>query len=65
MDERTMIEKMRGKRLPDYYAGMHEDGYSPYEILTAARSTFYSEQEAEETEAAPLNVHIQSEVKTK
>ena len=65
MDNRTMFEKMRGTRIPDYYAGMHKDGYTPSEILTAARSTFYSEQEAEETEAAPLNVHIQSEVKTK
>lgn len=60
MDERTMIEKMRGKRLPDYYAGMHEGGYSPYEILTAARSTFYSEHEEEESDA-PLNVHFQVE----
>ena len=63
-----MIEKMRGKRLPDYYTGMHEDGYSPYEILTAARKTIIQENEtrAEKgAEAAPLNVHIQSEVKTK
>ena len=65
MDERTMIEKMRGKEIPEYRDTMYLEGYSPHEILTAARSTFYSEQEAEETEAAPLNVHIQSEVKTK
>ena len=60
MEEKTMIEKMRGKRLPDYYAGMHNDGYSPYEILTAAHYTFISEHEDEEPEP-PLNVHFQVE----
>lgn len=60
MDERPMIEKMRGTRVPEYYDGMHNDGYSPYEILAAARSTFYREHEDEEPET-PLNVHFQVE----
>ena len=65
MDNKTMIEKMRGKEIPEYRDTMYLEGYNPYEILTAARSTFYSEQEEEDAEPAPLNVHIQSEVKTK
>ena len=67
MDERTMIEKMRGKEIPEYRDTMYLEGYSPHEILTAARKTIIQENEtrAEKgAEAAPLNVHIQSEVKT-
>ena len=68
MDNRTMIEKMRGKEIPEYRDTMYLEGYSPYEILEAARKTIIQEHETraeEEAEAAPLNVHIQSEVKTK
>ena len=55
-----MIEKMRGKEIPEYRDTMYLEGYSPYEILTAARSTFYHESEDEEPEA-PLNVRFQVE----
>ena len=68
MGDRTVIEKMRGKEIPEYRDTMYLEGYSPYEILTAARKTIIQEHEAraeEDAEAVPLNVHIQSEVKTK
>lgn len=67
MDERTMIEKMRGKEIPEYRDTMYLEGYSPHEILTAARKTIIQENEtrAEKASEVPLNVHIQSEVKTK
>lgn len=38
MDKRTMFEKMRGTRIPDYYDGMYLDGYSPAEIVEAAHN---------------------------
>lgn len=38
MDNRTMFEKMRGTRIPDYYDGMYLDGYSPAEIVEAAHN---------------------------
>ena len=45
MDERTMIEKMRGKEIPEYRDTMYLEGYSPHEILTAARKTIIQEHE--------------------
>ena len=68
MDNRTMIEKMRGTRIPDYYDGMYLDGYSPAEIVEAAHNSIIKQHMAAQEEKAsevPLNVHIQSEVKTK
>ena len=68
MDKRTMIEKMRGTRIPDYYDGMYLDGYSPAEIVEAAHNFIIKQHMAAQEEKAsevPLNVHIQSEVKTK
>lgn len=38
MDNRTMFEKMRGTRIPDYYDGMYLEGYSPAEIVEAAHN---------------------------
>ena len=68
MDNRTMFEKMRGTRIPDYYDGMYLDGYSPAEIVEAAYNFIIKQHMAAQEEKAsevPLNVHIQSEVKTK
>ena len=68
MEERTMIDKMRGSRIPDYYDGMYLDGYSPAEIVEAAHNSIIKQHMAAEEKKAsevPLNVHIQSEVKTK
>ena len=42
----SVIEKMRNKRIPDYYPTMHMDGFTPYEILTAARNSIIREHEA-------------------
>lgn len=68
----TVFEKMRNKRIPDYYYdGMHRDGYQPSEILEAAHNSIIHEATArqnaaaEELPAAPMNVHFQVEVKQK
>ena len=66
----TVFERMRGTRIPDYYDGMYRDGYQPWEIVEAAHNSLYKEAaarqaEAEDTPAAPMNVHFQVEVKKK
>lgn len=61
MSKETMFEKMRGTRIPDYYTGMHNEGWKPWEILEAARNAIIHENEAK----APMNVRFQVEVKTK
>ena len=66
MDNKTVFEKMRNKRIPDYYDGMYKEGYRPYEILEAAHNSIILEHEArlaEQEEAEPMNVHFQVEVK--
>lgn len=45
-DNRTVFDKMRGTRLPDYYDGMYKDGYKPWEIVEAAHNTIFKEAEA-------------------
>ena len=67
---KTVFEKMRGTRFPEYYDGMYRDGATPYEIVEAAHNSIIKEHEArkaaaEETPAAPMNVHFQVEVKKK
>ena len=68
-DDRTVFEKMRGTRIPDYYDGMYKDGYQPWEKLEAAQKSIIKEHEARqaaataETPDAPMNVHFQVEVK--
>ena len=70
-DFNTMMEKMRNNRIPDYYDGMHKEGWQPWEILEAAHNsiiheaTARQEAAAEELPAAPMNVHFQVEVKKK
>ena len=69
-DFNTMMEKMRNNRIPDYYDGMHKEGWQPWEILEAAHNSIIHEAtarqaEAEETQADPMNVHFQVEVKQK
>ena len=66
----TVFEKMRNRRIPDYYDGMHKDGWQPWEILEAAHNSIIHEAtalqaEAEETQADPMNAHFQVEVKKK
>lgn len=45
-DDRTVFEKMRGTRIPDYYDGMYKDGYQPWEILEAAQKSIIKQHEA-------------------
>ena len=65
MDNRTVFEKMRGTRIPDYYDGMYKDGYQPWEIIEAAHNSIIHENEARSAQEpeAPMNVHFQVEVK--
>ena len=69
MDERTLIERMRGTRVPDYYDGMYRQGFKPWEILEAAHRSIIKQYEARqaaaaaETPDAPMNVRFQVEVK--
>ena len=66
----NVFEKMRNRRIPDYYDGMHKDGWQPWEIVEAAHNSIIHEAtarqaEAEEAQAYPMNVHFQVEVKQK
>ena len=60
------------RQIPDYYDGMHRDGYEPWQILHAAhrkiRKAYYAQREAEQAAAEQnevWNVKITSEVKIK
>ena len=46
MDDRTVFEKMRGTRFPEYYNGMHLDGAKPWEIVEAAHRSIIKGHEA-------------------
>ena len=59
----TVIERMRGTRIPEYYDGMYRDGYQPHEILEAARNSIIKEHEERE-DNAPAEINITSEVHT-
>ncbi len=69
LDNRTVFEKMRGTRIPDYYDDMYKDNYQPWEIVEAAHRSIIKEHEARQAAAAtetpetPMNVHFQVEVK--
>lgn len=55
-----------GKTPLYYYPGMHEDGYTPTEILFAAHNTLYQsylEREAARTDDLPSKVKISVETK--
>ena len=70
-DFNTMMEKMRNNRVPDYYDGMHKEGWQPWEILEAAHNSIIKQTDALQAERdaaqqpAPMNVHFQVEVKKK
>lgn len=53
------------KNVPEYYKTMYIDGYSPEQILHAARQKMIREQEAIADENEIPNVKIISEVKIK
>lgn len=61
----TVFEKMRNKRIPDYYDGMYRDGYQPWEILEAAHNSIIKEADARQAEREPqppMNVKFRVEV---
>ena len=60
----TVFEKMRNKRIPDYYDGMYRDGWQPREILEAAHNSIMKNHD-ERDSTRPAQIHITSEVKTK
>ena len=62
---RTVFEKMRGTRIPDYYGGMYKDSYQPWEILEAAHNSIINEADARQAERepqTPMNVKFRMEV---
>ena len=65
----TMLEKMRNRKIPDYYPTMYQDGYKPYEIVEAAHNSivkqYLERQEADTPTDEPMNVRFQVEVKHK
>lgn len=61
----TVFEKMRNKRIPDYYDTMYMDGYQPWEILEAAHNSIIKEADARQAEREtqpPMNVKFRVEV---
>ena len=62
----TLLEQY-DKQIPNYYDGMHRDGYTAAQILHALRREMvrsnYTPPKVEKSEA--WNVKITSEVKTK
>ncbi len=42
----TVFEKMRNRHIPDYYDGMHKDGWQPWEIVEAAHNSIIHEATA-------------------
>ena len=50
------------RRIPEYYDGMHRDGFTPQEIITAAHKKMIQDF----TAADPFqNIKIKSEIKIK
>lgn len=66
---KTVFEKMRNRKIPEYYDGMYLDGYKPYEIVEAAHNSiikqYMERQEADTPTDEPMNVRFQVEVKHK
>ena len=69
--QRTMFEKMRNKRVPEYYDTMYQDGFSPSEIREALHTTMIQEynnrmeERLKEEPEEPMNVVFKVEVKRK
>lgn len=56
------------RKIPEYYDGMHRDGFTPQEILTAAHKKMIQEFTSADphTAADPFqNIKIKSEIKIK
>ena len=71
-NQMTVFEKMRNKRLPDYYDTMYQDGYTPEEIREALHNTMIREnyqrkirQEEVKKQDNAMDVNFNVEVKKK
>lgn len=55
------------EKIPEYYKTMARDGFTPHEILAAARRQMISDYWGDRTRDAdePTEIHITSEVNTK
>lgn len=49
-NQKTVFEKIRNKDIPEYTDTMYQKGYSPYEVLEAARKTIIREYQAREAQ---------------
>lgn len=54
-----------GRRIPDYYDTMYQDGYSPYEIMAAAKKSIIKRTKEGKQQPETYNVNIKSEMKVK
>ena len=64
-DDRTVFDKMRGTRIPDYYPTMYLDNYKRWEIIEAAHNSIIKEaaaRQAEREPQMPTNVKFRVEV---
>lgn len=57
--------KFYGRRIPDYYRTMYQDGYSPYEIMAAAKKSIIERAKERKQQPETYNVNIRSEMKVK
>ena len=56
------------RKIPEYYDGMHRDGFTPQEIITAAHKKMIQEFTAADPNTATdpfQNIKIKSEIKIK
>ena len=54
------------RKIPEYYDGMHRDGFTPLEILHAAHKKMLNKYKPADQQATDLeNVNIKSEIKIK
>jgi len=64
--EKTMtLLEYYGRKIPDYYDTMYQDGYSPYEIMAAAEKSIIERAKARKQQSETYNVNIKSEMKVK
>lgn len=54
----TIMEQMRGKQLPPYYATMYQDGFEPWEILQAAHTKFNKARRVRRPADINFNVEV-------
>ena len=58
------IQDYLSRKIPDYYDGMHQDGFTPQEILYAAHRDLINKSVPKQSTDI-RNVNIKSEIKIK